>query len=473
MNHRYLKILIAGIFLQTNISLAQSTSVNINNTNQQVLGNISADENCVQTPRPENLEPSEYWYDQNYTNCLARNKTRAQQRQYVETGRKDAEEVLKGLKEPVNNCKQTGAAGEYDYGYSNCMQQYATDKRDYDRRAQAERTAKAEEEKSASAANLDQSKLENTSATGSMAEIEKKNKKGNELYTLAGVALAGLGATKFAEGQACASSCPTGCCPAVMGLVAAGAAYMLLNGKANAQAAQHAASAIEACQTFNKLSSAQKDCSGADMPKPPTITELYNDDGKCKATAAAGCVSVGGGSGITKISSNCKDSSGKSISCITSGLNNFKQNPDGSIKVKTPTGEKTYKLSDFADKKSMMAAGLTAAQADALMNDLYGKNGILAKAGLEAKELSNGSGKKFSDLLGSGNSSALSNLDAAKNENKKFNEKLDPTLARRPSSEGLTREFNGDLIGSAGDDIFTMMKRRYILKNEQDTFIAP
>jgi hypothetical protein len=44
---------------------------------------------------------------------------------------------------------------------------------------------------------------------------------------------------------------------------------------------------------------------------------------------------------------------------------------------------------------------------------------------------------------------------------------------RKPSSAGLIKDFHGDMIGAAGDDIFTMMNRRYQLKNEQDTFFTP
>lgn len=261
------------------------------------------------------------------------------------------------------------------------------------------------------------------------------------------------------------------------GLAAAGAAFMLLNGKANSQADELAGAAGAACEKFNQLSSAQKDCSATTTTTQtiPPVTEWYDNEGKCKPTAPPECKNIAGtGSGSTtaRIPSNCKDASGKPISCVTAGLNAFKQNSDGSIKVKTPNGYKTYTLADFADKKSMMAAGLTAAQADALMDQLYGKNSILAKAGLEAKDLAK-EGKKFSDFTSSGTGTNVVNLDPLKNANKKFGEKLDPSADRRPSSEGLTREFNGDLIGAAGDDLFTMMKRRYNLKAEQDTFISP
>lgn len=482
MTSQYFKILIVGFFLLSNMGFAQS-GVNLGNSQQQVQAGISADENCVQTNRPENLEPNEYWYDQAYHNCISRNNTRAQQRAFVQRGRADAQDVLSGnLKEPTNNCKQNNSSsGEYDYAYSACMQQYADAKREYDRKVDAANRAKAAEESSKAPVNQDIAKVKDTSATGSMSEIQKKNEDGNILYKVAGVALAGYAVSEFMKAQACASQCSMmggGCCAMAPGLAAAGAAFMLLNGKANNQADQHAASAVEACKTFNQLSSAQKDCSGAGTTTTntiPPVTEWYDNEGKCKATAPPECKNIGGtGSGSTtaRIPSNCKDASGKPISCVTAGLSAFKQNPDGSIKVKTPNGDKTYTMADFADKKSMMAAGLTAAQADALMDQLYGKNSILAKAGLEAKDLAK-EGKKFSDFGNVSSGTSVVNLDPLKNANKKFGEKLDPSADRRPSSEGLTREFNGDLIGAAGDDIFTMMKRRYNLKAEQDTFISP
>lgn len=481
MTSQYSKILIAGLFLFSNFGFAQS-GVNLNNSNNQVQNNIESDEVCTQTPRPESLEPNESWFDQSYNSCLARNRRRAEIRAYAARGRSDAQEVLNGtLKEPTNNCKQNTTSGEYDYAYSSCMQQYAAEKREYDRKAEAARLAKAEEDRAnAPSANQEIARVNDTSATGSMAEIQKKNEDGNVLYKAAAAALAGLGAYKFAEGAGCTAQCGAaggGCCAMAPALFAAGAAFMLLNGKSNNQADQHAASANEACKTYNQLSSSQKNCSGTTTTTNtvPPVTEWYDNEGRCKATAPPECRNIAGtgsGSTTTRIPSNCKDASGKPVSCVTAGLGSFKQNPDGSIKVKTPNGYKTYTMADFADKKSMMAAGLTAAQADALMDQLYGKNSILAKAGLEAKELAK-EGKKFSDF-GSGSSGVnVVNLDASKNANKKFGEKLDPSADRRPSSEGLTREFNGDLIGAAGDDIFTMMKRRYNLKAEQDTFISP
>jgi hypothetical protein len=481
MKKQYSKFLIAGLYFYSNLVYAQNSGVDLNNSNRQVQSNISADESCVQAPRPEHLDQSEYWVDQVYNNCLARNRQRAVQRNYANSAQRDAQTVMNGnLVEPVNRCGTANSSGEYDYVHSNCMQTYAAQKREYDRLKSIEADAQRQQNQAAAAGNTNSAiaAVQDTSATGSMAEIQKKNEDGNKLYTIAGIALAGYGAAKFVEAggfSACCGGMNPGCCTKAVVSAAAGAAFMLLNGKANNQADQHAASAVEACKTFNQLSSSQKDCSATTTQTIPPVTEWYDNEGKCKPTAPPECKNIAGtGSGSTtaRIPSNCKDASGKPISCVTAGLNAFKQNSDGSIKVKTPNGYKTYTLADFADKKSMMAAGLTAAQADALMDQLYGKNSILAKAGLEAKDLAK-EGKKFSDFTSSGTGTNVVNLDPLKNANKKFGEKLDPSADRRPSSEGLTREFNGDLIGAAGDDLFTMMKRRYNLKAEQDTFISP
>ena len=387
---------------------------------------------------------------------------------------------------PQNPCVQSttnaGGGNEYDYSYQACQQNFNASpamqawriKQDVER--QEARVVQTEADKK-------KAELNDKSATGSMSEIQSKNEGAQTLYKIAGVALAGYAAMKFAQAASCGGPSMGSCIPP---LVAAGAAFLLLSAKSNQQAGEHANAANEACKTYNQLSSEQKDCSagsggGGGGSIPPVITDIYSPDGKCLTTAPPGCkdlVGTGSGTSITKIPTNCKDASGKAISCITAGMGAYKQNPDGSVTVKTKNGDKTYTAADFADKKAMMAAGMSAADADKLMDDLYGKNSALAKAGLDAKALSDAAGKNKSlgDFTSGGSGSAsVVNVDASKDAHKKFGDKLgDSALAdRRPSSEGLSRDFNGDLIGAAGDDIFSMMKRRYNLKNEQDTFIAP
>jgi len=57
-------------------------------------------------------------------------------------------------------------------------------------------------------------------------------------------------------------------------------------------------------------------------------------------------------------------------------------------------------------------------------------------------------------------------------QNKVFKDEFKDVEDRKPSSEGLAREYNGEMIGVAGDDIFLMMNKRYKIKNDHDTFIS-
>ncbi len=484
MKQTYLKIFIAAAFFQSNILLAE---VNVNNSNQQVQSNSSlTDEPCADVTNSESDGDGglRTWITDNPSGCRQRNARKAQARAYANRGTNDAKEILSGnLKAPVNNCSATAGGEQDDYSYQYCMQQYNAQMQEYNRKKSAADLAAQQEADAAK--NQQAGQLQDKSATGSMAEIQSKNEDGQQIYKIAGIALAGIAAYKFATGTGCAAQCGFaggGCCSMAPALFAAGAAFMLLNAKSNQQASEHGQSAFEACNTYNQLSSAQKDCSGIEKTTTtPPITTVYNPDGTCAATAPPGCKPIASTTtnGGLKIPTNCKDAKGQAVSCLAAGSEYYKQNPNGSVTVKTGKGkEKTFTSADFADKKSMMAAGMSAADADKLMNDLYGKNGALAKAGLDAKNLLSASlgkdgDKKYGDFSSSGSANTVA-IDANKDTHKKFGDKLGEAVAeRRPSSEGLSRDYKGDLIGAAGDDIFSMMKRRYNLKNEQDSFIAP
>jgi hypothetical protein len=482
MNSMYLKIFMAIVFLQSNIVLG--ADVNLNNSNAQTQSNLQKDEVCVQAERPHDLEQQQHWYDYAYQQCQARNARRANVRTYTDRGARDAQEILSGnLKAPENKCVNNATANNngYDYEYQSCMQNYNAQMQEYNRKKQAEQMAKqVESEAAVSAQTAEQqslAKLNDKSATGSMAEVQQKNESGMNIYKAAGVGLAITAAINATTGTGCAATCTamgTGCCSLAPYYFAGAAAFMLLNGKANKQASEHGQSALQSCQTFNQLSSAQKDCSGIDTNvSTPLVTTMYDDTGKCKQPIVPGCTDLPGAGGKNPIKipgSNCKG-----ISCLAGGPT---LNKDGSVSVKTPTGTKTYSDSDFKDKKSMMAAGMSAAAADSLMDDLYGKNSALAKAGLDAKNMGKDSDHKgigsFSDM-GSASGKNIVNINSGPDSNKKFGDKMGEVAlaARGPTSEGLSRDFNGDTIGAAGDDIFSMMKRRYNLKNEQDSFIAP
>jgi hypothetical protein len=475
MKRRYFKILLAASFFQAQIVVAE---VNIGASTQQAISNYPS---CTMPATIVDPDTGQSTTNPAYSGCV-RFYDRAKGMAGGSVGVANMALTMKS--EPVNPCVQTatnsGSGHDEDYSYQACLQNFnnSTEMRAWrikkDVELQESRAVQTEEDKK-------KAKLEDKSATGSMSEIQSKNEDGQMLYKVAGMALAGYAAMKFAQAASCGGPSMGSCIPP---LVAAGAAFLLLSAKSNQQASEHGNAANEACNTYNQLSSAQKDCStvggGGIGSTSPQTTDIYTDDGKCKATAPPGCkdlVGTGSGTNVTKLPTNCKDNTGKAISCLAAGMSAYKQNPNGSITVKTNKGDKTYTSADFADKKAMMAAGMSAADADKLMDDLYGKNSALAKAGLDAKALSDAAGKdkSFGDFTSGGGTTSVVNVDASKDAHKKFGEKLsDSALAdRRPSSEGLTRDFNGDLIGAAGDDIFSMMKRRYNLKNEQDTFIAP
>jgi hypothetical protein len=474
MKQTYLKILIAATFFQSNILWAE---VNVNNSNQQANQNLQY-KTCVDA-NPTTDENGQTIHSNEYNQCLAYNRYISGARAYGGNSEQLAKLALTMKEKPQPKCDQYSNTVSSDEGggynaYQYCMQQFnnSPEKKAWD----IKQSVAAQEADSAK--NKTEGQLADKSATGSMAEIQKKNEDGQQIYQIAGIALAGYAAYQFATASACAGPTWGGCVPP---LVAAGAAFLLLSAKSNQQASEHGQSAFEACNTYNQLSSAQKDCSGIPtVVTTPPITTVYNPDGTCAATAPAGCKPIASTTtnGSGKIPTNCKDAKGQAISCIAAGSEYYKQNPNGSVTVKTGKGkEKTFTSADFADKKSMMAAGMSAADADKLMNDLYGKNGALAKAGLDAKNLAASLGKdgdkKYGDFSSSGSANTVA-IDANKDTHKKFGDKLGEAVAdRRPSSEGLSRDYKGDLIGAAGDDIFSMMKRRYNLKNEQDSFIAP
>lgn len=483
MYQRISRLVVAILFFGSEMIMAQ----NISQSNQQVQQNVEPNENCQPTANLGTDDNGNSMYDYAYHACLGRNAKKDQLRAYMNQGAADAQSINNGrpTPPPPHNCGDQSTASD-PFTYSSCINAYENSPamQDYKRKLQAYNDAASEEQKSQAEAakKAAEAKLSDRSVTGSLSEIQQKNQEGNQLYKMAGVALAGVAAYKFASGQTCYASCAafgSGCCSAAPLLMAAGAAFMLLNSKANKQADEHAGSAIEACQKFNQLSSTQKDCSSIVDTTTPPVTTIYDDNGKCKPTAPPGCVdlnSPGNGSGpsVTKVPTNCT-SNGKPVSCLAAGSNAFIKNPDGSISVKTPNGLKTYTDKDFADVKSMMAAGMSAADANKLFSDLYGKDSLLSKAGADAKSLAElGKDKKnLGDFSGLGGGASTVAVDGAANSNKKFSEKIGDVADRRPTSEGLTRDFNGELIGAAGDDIFTMMNRRYKLKNEQDSFIAP
>lgn len=277
--------------------------------------------------------------------------------------------------------------------------------------------------------------------------------------------------TSIAFGVAFAASCAAaGNCNYYFAAASAAAAVMsALSAK---QAAMDANTANEACLSYNKISSTPKEC-GASAATPPTFpyAQVDSKTGLCLPTAPASCTT------------NLKALNDKGVDIrkvVAGGPNGFagakapfKINSDGSV---TLANGKTYTAENFANEQAMLKAGLSPSDAKALANEFYGKEGVLAKTGLNPKtDLSTLSMKGFGSFdSGSGGSATVKIGGGDENDKLGLGTKnLNGKTARVPAGqEGLVRDFNGDAIGIAGDDIFKMVNKRYILKSAQDSFIG-
>ena len=410
--------------------------------------------------------------------CIARNNQISATRGLVNQGAQTAtavlntttNELVKPTAPVLADCgSQTTTNGFFNSAYSSCQQTNSAKINDYNYKTDIYNRALTETNKSVTVKSEQDlySNMDDSTATGGLDEIQKKNEDGDSLYTAAAQRLAGLAAQEFMKSNIdkgkCSSGCG-GCCAKAAAEMAQGIAYMILNGKSNKQADEHQASAYQACTAYNQLSSTQKTC----VPPASTTTKYTRPEG-CTSINVADCPGVG--SDIAGLNGK-QDNSGAS-SFISPELNKFAEVlPDGS--VKTPDG-KIYSLSDFKDVKSLMAKGLTAAQAQSVLDQLNSKDGALAKAGLDTKGQLKG--LNFSPYSSDSGSTKVIDINAGADSGKLYKDKLnglsDDEKNRKPSSEGLAKEFNGELIGVANDDIFLMMNRRYKRIGDQDTLISP
>lgn len=493
------RLVLAGLFFQTQIAVSQ---VNVTRPVRE------PDEICrmilyeIESTRYEQADPA----------CVARNQQRQRDFEMALRGWNTANSISAGNRPvaPVNNCGSPPAdssAPNYST-YHSCNSTYQSELTRYNDQMRAYNIASGETARSGpTSAQSAAGAFQDGSATGSLADMQKRNSSAKNLYTAAGIGLAVTAYANYTKAAGCASSCPYGCCPAVPGFLAAGAAFMLLNAKANKQAGEHNQSAYDACVMQNQVSSSQTNCSslypnavtngnpdvvtrnenlnpdGTPKRDDPTKTQ-YNPDGtprlagtvtigdinpetgECRPDAPPACKQYLANNPISKIAGL----DGNSKLADIGGM--FKQLPDGSVQTKDG---KIYTASDFANEEAMMKAGLSAADAKSLSKQLYGDGGFLAASGLDADSLLKDANKKSSDVLALGGDAGAASGSGGKggaNSSKNFKDALNASK-RKPSSAGLTRNFNGDLIGASGDDIFLMMNRRYRLKNEQDSFIAP
>lgn len=265
-------------------------------------------------------------------------------------------------------------------------------------------------------------------------------------------------------------TCTYGC---VHEIALSSAAALVMSLASKKQAYQNELTAHQACTTYNQLSSSGKQC--GEVPPPVDLTkpdfpyaQVNPETGLCRDSAPPSC----------KTNLATLTDKGVDIRSVLAGGPNqfagvntpFKINKDGSITTKDG---KTFSAKDFADEKSMIAAGISPADAKKLMDDLYGKDGVLAKAGLDAQKDLNALNKGLGNFdMGSGSTTTIKS-GAAETEKSGLGVKDLSKRHRTPAGdEGLVKNFNGDSIGIANDDIFKMMNKRYILKSTQDSFIG-
>lgn len=384
----------------------------------------------------------------------------------------DASTTTKPAEPTYENCQTTdNGVGGYNYDYG-CQQRNQQKQRDYNiqisawnrmqqEEAQQNQAAQSEEQRRALAESQAQSTAD------ALRKAQEQNQKAAKKSQQAASITQGI---SIAFGVSYAATCAAfGGCQTP--LLVASMAFGLMSSKSSRQASQNVASGVSACQTQAQISATNSsDCSAmSNLPTTPTpLTSIFDANGNCIATDKSVCEQVTAG---LPPGTNIKD--------VMKGASQFastppyKTNPDGSVTTKDG---KTYKPSDFSSKEALMAAGLNAADASSVMAALgkSGLKGILDKAKEDLKNASNGKSTNFGgDTIGSG--AEISSASAGNASGALGSKAIGDGLGdgkRNPAGAGLTRDFNGETIGAAGDDIFSMMNRRYKMKTAQDSFIS-
>nr|BFD61184.1 hypothetical protein CKG001_32910 [Bdellovibrio sp. CKG001] len=153
----------------------------------------------------------------------------------------------------------------------------------------------------------------------------------------------------------------------------------------------------------------------------------------------------------------------------------------GVLDSKTGTakvGDKTYKMSDFASKEAMAAAGIPpgaiaglmelSSQVEKKAKEKYDKLKLGAMTAANGYDEGGGgggggfsAGLGSSDDMGSSSGSGGSGLGGSGAFNR------DPA-----NLAGMQKNYNGEPIGVAADSIFLMMTRRYKVKESQESFFT-
>lgn len=309
------------------------------------------------------------------------------------------------------------------------------------------------------------------SAKAAAEAAQKQSEKSSQIYQMASIAAGIVGAAYLAKTASCSGPQAP---PCIAALVAIANTFFQMSNKASGQSASNAGVAVNACNAASQMSSEGGGCGPAPAPYnpqtfPSTVVagagSLFDAQGNCIGNPAD-CATV---TSNLPTGVSIQQGLGKLNSMAGAGVKPFNIDANGNLISKDG---KKYDENSLKDEKSMIAAGMSPADAKALaasMNKL--NSGIDAKLAL-AKENKSSTDGSFGDGAGGASAGGKGN-GLGLNGNASANKDIGGGKRGLASAEGLAKDFNGDMIGVAGDDIFKMMNRRYKLKTAQDNFIAP
>lgn len=151
------------------------------------------------------------------------------------------------------------------------------------------------------------------------------------------------------------------------------------------------------------------------------------------------------------------------------GLNGVKMDPKTGV-ITTPDG-KTYDPSSLTDKAAMSKAGFS----DSIIDGAYAANAAFEK---EAKKKvggveSIGAATASNGYQDGGSSASYGGASTATSSGGGYGSSSSRVPASGNKVAGLTKNFNGEKIGVAAENIFNMMTRRFKVMEKRDSFFDP